>query len=310
MRATLRFIGLMAVTGAVAVVGMTPASAKCTRLAFSVNDYGKDGPIKDAKRLLDGYIKKWTAERGISGYRVGKKDVSCELFLDFIVFDEHTCRAEATVCWGDQPAREKPQSADSGTTKSAKQSAPAASAAEKPVQRVETAPAAAPGGEAPAQPVQRVEKSSPVAPAADVINKPSAQPAQTVKTTPPAAPGAGTASKPAETIAKTPETRTQPTNAAPAATAVAPAAEAPASTAVAPAAATAKPAKSVVKTLRAGTTPAKAPAQPTQSANKAAPVATGTVSRTPQPAAQGTAQQGAGAGDDAAASDVLPSLSP
>ncbi len=77
----------------------SPAEAKCTRLAFSVNDYGKVGPTKDAKDLLDKYISKWTAEQGISNYRTGKKDVTCELFLDFIVFDEYTCRAEASVCW-------------------------------------------------------------------------------------------------------------------------------------------------------------------------------------------------------------------
>jgi len=77
------------------------AWARCTRLGFSVNDYGKDGPTRDAKALLDKYIADWTAQRGIKGYRVGKKDVKCELFLDFGFFDEHTCRAEATVCWGD-----------------------------------------------------------------------------------------------------------------------------------------------------------------------------------------------------------------
>lgn len=76
-----------------------PAEAKCTRLAFSVNDYGKVGPTNDAKKLLDKYIAEWTSERGISNYRTGKKDVSCELFLDVIVFDEWTCRAEANVCW-------------------------------------------------------------------------------------------------------------------------------------------------------------------------------------------------------------------
>ena len=75
------------------------AEAKCTRLAFSVNDYGKDGPTKDAKDLLDKYIADWAKQRNIGKYSVGKKDVSCELFLDFIVFDEHTCKAEATVCW-------------------------------------------------------------------------------------------------------------------------------------------------------------------------------------------------------------------
>lgn len=75
------------------------AEAACTRLGFSVNDYGKEGPTRDAKDLLDKYIAKWAAERGIKNYKIGKKDVSCELFLDFIVFDEHTCRAEASVCW-------------------------------------------------------------------------------------------------------------------------------------------------------------------------------------------------------------------
>ena len=79
--------------------GSGPANAACKRLAFSVNDYGKDGPTKDAKSLLDKHIAEWTKANGIKGYTVGKKDVSCELFLDFIVFDEHTCKASALVCW-------------------------------------------------------------------------------------------------------------------------------------------------------------------------------------------------------------------
>ena len=74
-------------------------SGRCTRLAFAVNDYGKDGPTKDAKALLDTHIAKWAAEKGIKKYTVGKKSVDCKLFLDFVVFDEHTCRAEAPVCW-------------------------------------------------------------------------------------------------------------------------------------------------------------------------------------------------------------------
>jgi hypothetical protein len=82
-------------------VAATPAAAKCTTLSFSVNDYGKDGPTKDAKDLLDKYIAEWAKGRNITGYTVGKKDVSCELFLNFIVFDEHTCKASAKVCWGD-----------------------------------------------------------------------------------------------------------------------------------------------------------------------------------------------------------------
>src|SRR6266705_1872542 len=79
---------------------VTPATAACQKLAFSVNDYGKDGPTKDAKDLLDKYIVTWTKEKGIANYTVGKKDVKCELFLNFIVFDEHTCQASALVCWG------------------------------------------------------------------------------------------------------------------------------------------------------------------------------------------------------------------
>ena len=90
---------------AAALIGTNslPASASCTRLAFSVNDYGKEGPTNDAKSLLDKYIAKWSGEHGIAKYTTGKKDVSCELFLNFIVFDEHTCRAEATVCWDGPP---------------------------------------------------------------------------------------------------------------------------------------------------------------------------------------------------------------
>jgi hypothetical protein len=95
-------------------IGAVAADARCTRLGFSVNDYGKDGPTKDAKDLLDKYIARWAAENGIGKYTTGKKDVKCDLYLDLIVFDEHTCRAEATVCWGDRvgpaqaPAAAKP----------------------------------------------------------------------------------------------------------------------------------------------------------------------------------------------------------
>lgn len=89
-------------TAAVAVLSCAQAGetfAKCTRLAFSVNDYGKEGPTKDAKALLDKHIANFAAERGIKKYSVGTKDVTCELFLDFIVFDEYTCKATASVCW-------------------------------------------------------------------------------------------------------------------------------------------------------------------------------------------------------------------
>jgi hypothetical protein len=88
---------------AIGLLAVTPASAagkkECTTLFYSVNDYGKEGPTRDAQNLLDGYIAKWAADKGVKKYKVGKKDVSCELFLDFIVFDEHTCKATAQVCW-------------------------------------------------------------------------------------------------------------------------------------------------------------------------------------------------------------------
>ena len=93
-------VRLIAACAALAL-GTAAAQAKCTRLGFSVNDYGKEGPTNDAKSLLDKYIAKWTAEQGITKYTTGKKDVSCELFLDFGFFDEHTCKATATVCWAD-----------------------------------------------------------------------------------------------------------------------------------------------------------------------------------------------------------------
>jgi hypothetical protein len=99
---TNKFIVAIAATVAVstfAMIGASDAEARCTRLAYSVNDYGKKGPTDDAKKLLDTYAAKWAAERGIKQHTVGKKDVTCELFLDVGLFDEYTCKAAATVCW-------------------------------------------------------------------------------------------------------------------------------------------------------------------------------------------------------------------
>ncbi len=98
------------------------ASAKCQRLAFSVNDFGKDGPTRDAMNLLDKYIADWTKEKGIKKYTVGKKDVKCELYLNLLVVDEHTCKAIATVCWGDDAA---PGAAAPAAAPATKPSAPA-----------------------------------------------------------------------------------------------------------------------------------------------------------------------------------------
>jgi hypothetical protein len=76
-----------------------PAKPTCQKMAFSVNDYGKDGPTRDAQDLLEKHIADWAKTQGIKKYKVGKKDVSCELFLDVVLFDEHTCKATADVCW-------------------------------------------------------------------------------------------------------------------------------------------------------------------------------------------------------------------
>jgi hypothetical protein len=104
MQSPSTFAWLAAGVAALAIAGTSPAFAKCTKLGFSVNDYGKDGPTKDAKDLLDKYIVRWASENKVPQYTVGKKDVSCELFLNFIVFDEHTCKASALVCWPDAAA--------------------------------------------------------------------------------------------------------------------------------------------------------------------------------------------------------------
>ena len=111
-------IALAGAAAAIALVSLfssTPADARCTRLAFSVNDYGKEGPTRDAKALLDKYIKDWTAQQGIKQYRTGKKEVACELCLDFGFFDEWTCKATASVCWGASLGVRAAPRADAGT---------------------------------------------------------------------------------------------------------------------------------------------------------------------------------------------------
>jgi hypothetical protein len=137
-------LALSSLAAAVFVVaGTSIASAKCTRLAFSVNDYGKEGPTRDAKALLDKYIATWTAQRGIKRYTTGKKDVKCELFLDFGFFDEHTCKASATVCWNSGATPAKGQSAPSSVPKSAI-SPKAAPASSEPAETPGTRPGSKP----------------------------------------------------------------------------------------------------------------------------------------------------------------------
>jgi hypothetical protein len=88
-----------------------PADASCKRFGFTVNDYGKDGPTKDAKELLDKHIAEWAAQNKIKDYKTGTKTVNCELFLNFVVFDEHTCTASANVCWNDGKGSSTPETA-------------------------------------------------------------------------------------------------------------------------------------------------------------------------------------------------------
>ena len=92
------------------------AQAKCQRMGFLVNDYGKEGPTKDAKDLLDKHVAKWASENKVSKYTMGKKEVSCELFLNFIVFDEHTCTASANVCWDEANAGSKAKVSTASTS--------------------------------------------------------------------------------------------------------------------------------------------------------------------------------------------------
>lgn len=192
MRTFATTASLAAMTAAILAGAVQPAYAACTRLAFSVNDYGKDGPTQDAKKLLDTYIAKWAAERGIKAYRTGKKDVSCELFLNLIVFDEHTCKAEATVCWDGPPVAPQSKPGQAGAEGGAV--APAAPKASSTIKR-----AVLPAG---------VARPSPaVKPAAEVATPP-AQPAA-AKVAPPAAvetgavvPAAKPVSPPADVPAK------------------------------------------------------------------------------------------------------------
>jgi cell division septation protein DedD len=158
MRSTMKFAAASAIAVLAAGLSAAPASAACTKLGFSVNDYGKDGPTKDAKELLDKYIAKTMAERGITDYKTGPKSVTCELFLNFIVFDEHTCKAEANVCWGGStpgPAGAEaaatataPATKTASKPKSAPKEATAPAPEAKPAPKDETAAAPAESGDA------------------------------------------------------------------------------------------------------------------------------------------------------------------
>ena len=79
--------------------GRPVGASGCRTRGFTVNDYGKDGPTADAKRLLDQDIADWTKANSLQNVKVGPKKVECFQFLNFVVFDEWTCTASAQICW-------------------------------------------------------------------------------------------------------------------------------------------------------------------------------------------------------------------
>jgi hypothetical protein len=169
-------------------IGAAPADASCKRFGFTVNDYGKDGPTKDAKELLDKHIAEWAAQQKIKDYKTGTKSVNCELFLNFVVFDEHTCTASANVCWNDGKGSSTPDATSdeaagdipptpirkAALTGHDKKSATAAAA---PPAATETPPAAPPTDTAAASP--------PEAPPAATESAPPPPPAKAAEVAPP-----------------------------------------------------------------------------------------------------------------------------
>jgi hypothetical protein len=142
MRFSVNFVAALALAATFAVATTVSANAECKRYGFTVNDYGKDGPTKDAKDLLDKLISSKMTEKGVSDFHTGKKSVSCELFLNFIVFDEHTCTAEATVCWGGTPLPGSEQAATGGVEPASKTASDDAATDAKPAEKKTTKEAA------------------------------------------------------------------------------------------------------------------------------------------------------------------------
>lgn len=179
-----------------AVAALSPANAACKKFGFTVNDYGKEGPTNDAKNLLDKHVAEWASKNGVSEYSTGKKSVSCELFLDVILFDEHTCTASATVCWGPDAKKFGTQSA-AGSAPAEQQSSgdapPApirkAHALGEATPQAAAAAAPAPAAEAPAADTAQIEAAptQPVEQIAAPAEMPAAAPAVHTNAAPAAA---------------------------------------------------------------------------------------------------------------------------
>ena len=58
--------------------------------------------------------------------------MKCELFLNFIVFDEHTCEASALVCWGGGPGAPATPAANTPTPATPAAKPPSAKKAQVP----------------------------------------------------------------------------------------------------------------------------------------------------------------------------------
>lgn len=159
-RTSLTALALVSATA----LGMGAAEAKCKKMGFLVNDYGKDGPTNDAKNLLDKEIAKWAAENGIANYKVSKKDVSCELYIDLILFDEHTCTASATVCW-DEPGGAPAKSASGEKKKSSGKPGESSKAAATPQAAESKKADAEPKADSATEQAKSEENAAPAAPA-------------------------------------------------------------------------------------------------------------------------------------------------
>ncbi len=242
-----------------------PASAACTRLGFSVNDYGKEGPTNDAKKLLDGYIAKWAGEHKIAKYNTGPKAVTCELFLNFIVFDEHTCKAEATVCW-DGPAVPGTTSAEATDASAPKSVLKKVAAPVLPVN-----PKAAVAA-VPAEPAKSAIETGTLSPPTPVV--PAAAPPAAVVATP-VPPAAAPLPKPAPVAAVVPPAAPAP--------APAPAAQ-PAPPAAAPAPAVSSAQAIANQALEAAKKAAESAERAAAAAERAAAAATAASKRAAQPA--------------------------
>jgi hypothetical protein len=177
-----------------ALAATAPAEAACKRFGFTVNDYGKEGPTNDAKNLLDKHISEWATQNGVTAYQTGKKSVSCELFLDVILFDEHTCTASANVCWGDgvkpnNKGAEQAEATDAGNGEIPPAPVSKAAALGIPAQQQT---AAAPATDAAAAPAVDAAPTAPVEQIAAPAETPPATPAVQTATpaTAPEAPAA------------------------------------------------------------------------------------------------------------------------